>query len=127
MANSHGSQPHAHSVEDVKKHVKVYILIFLALLAGTIITVSMYYVHFNSMTLTITIALFIATVKALLVAGFFMHLISERKAIYSTLAVTGFFFAAMLYLFVLSRHSVPAGTEFTPTKYVPIPMANTGK
>ena len=84
----------------------------------------MYYVHFNSMALTITIALFIASVKALLVAGFFMHLISEKKAIYSTLAVTGFFFAAMLYLFLWSRVSVPAGTEYTRTKYTPIPMAS---
>jgi len=134
MANSHASHgtpadthAHAHSAEEVKKHVKVYITIFLALLAGTVATVGMYYVHFNSMALTITIALFIASVKALLVAGFFMHLISEKKAIYSTLAVTGFFLAAMLYLFLWSRASVPAGTEYTRSKYVPIPMSGAGR
>ena len=131
MANSHSSHApahaHAHSPEEVKKHVKVYITIFLALLVGTVVTVSMYYVHFNSMTITITIALFIATVKALLVAGFFMHLISEKKAIYSTLAVTIFFFAAMMYLILWSRGQVPRGTEYLPTKQVPHPMATTGK
>jgi len=137
MANAHGSHAHthaaahggghAHSAEEVKKHVKVYIAIFVALLLGTALTVGLYYVHFNSMAVTITIALFVASVKATLVACYFMHLISERKAIYSTLAITGFFFAAMLYLFIWSRHSVPAGTEYTPTKYTPIPMSNQGK
>jgi hypothetical protein len=32
------------------------------------------------------------------VAGFFMHLISERKMIYCVLAFTGFFFAALMFL-----------------------------
>src|SRR5205814_73233 len=75
--------------QHIAKHVKVYITVFIALLAGTLLTVTMYYLHFNSVAVTIAIALFIATVKASLVAGFFMHLVSERKVIYaigSTLA-----------------------------------------
>ena len=113
------SDSHAH---DIKKHVKIYLLVFGALLLGTVLTVGMYYVHFSSMTTTITVALFIATVKALLVAGFFMHLISEKKAIYSTLAVTLFFFAAMMYLIIWGKNQVPRGTEFFSTKQVPYPM-----
>jgi cytochrome c oxidase subunit 4 len=131
MAHAHSTHSHgtasAHSVEDIKKHRKVYVLVFVSLLVGTVLTVSMYYIHFSSMTVTVTIALFIATVKALLVAGFFMHLISERKAIYSTLAVTLFFFAAMMYLIVWSRGEVPAGSEYTPTKYVPNPIVSITK
>ena len=69
--------------QHVARHVKVYITVFIALLAGTLLTVTMYYLHFNSVAVTVTIALFIATVKASLVAGFFMHLVSERKAIYA--------------------------------------------
>jgi len=118
------SDSHAH---DIAKHKKIYILVFLALLVGTILTVGMYSVHFESMAVTITIALFIATVKALLVAGFFMHLISEKKAIYSTLAITLVFFAAMMYLIVWARDQVPAGTEFFSTKHVPYPMHSTTK
>ena len=113
------SDAHAH---DIKKHVKVYILVFMALLVGTVITVGLYYVHFESMAVTIAVALFIASVKALLVAGYFMHLISEKKAIYSTLAITLFFFAGMMYLTVWSRNQVPRGTEFFSTKHVPYPM-----
>jgi hypothetical protein len=36
------------------------------------------------------------------VAGFFMHLISEKKMIYAVLACTGFFFLALMYLTLLS-------------------------
>lgn len=118
------SDTHAH---DIKKHVKVYILVFAALLFGTVLTVAMYYVHFENMTTTITVALFIATVKALLVAGFFMHLISEKRAIYSTLAVTIFFFVGLMFLTVWAKNEVPRGTEFFSTKHVPYPMNSIGK
>jgi cytochrome c oxidase subunit 4 len=126
MSDAYSTHSHAatsaHSVEEIKKHRNIYLLVFGSLLVGTFLTVIMYSVHFANMTTTITIALFIATVKALLVAGFFMHLISEKKAIYSTLAVTLFFFAALMYLLVWSRGQVPEGAEYMPTKYVPNPM-----
>ena len=109
----------SHSHEAIKKHRKIYIGVFLALLIGTAITVGMYYVHFESMTRTVTIALVIATIKASLVAAFFMHLSNERKAIYSMLLVTVFFFAAMMYLFIHARTDVPLETEFPAAKYVP--------
>lgn len=112
----------AHSHADIQKHKKTYIAIFLALLVGTVLTVSMYYVYFDSMAMTVAVALLIATVKALLVAGFFMHLLSEKKAIYSTLAVTFCFLAVMLFLFIWSRGAFPSGTEYFATKEIPIPM-----
>jgi cytochrome c oxidase subunit 4 len=117
------SDAHAH---DIKKHVKIYLLVFGALLLGTFLTVFMYSVHFSSMAVTITIALFIATVKASLVAGFFMHLISEKKAIYAMMAATVFFFAAMMYLVVWSRAQVPRGAEYPTSKHVPHPAENIG-
>src|SRR5687767_3090724 len=104
-----GADTHAH---DVSKHVRVYIIVFIALLVGTVLTVGMYSVHFDSMAVTVSVALFIATVKAFLVAGFFMHLLSEKKTIYAVLAVTVFFFAAMMYLIVWHRDEVPRGTMY---------------
>src|SRR6266566_1015242 len=98
--------------QHVARHVKVYITVFIALLAGTLLTVTMYYLHFNSVAVTVTIALFIATVKASLVAGFFMHLISEKKAIYAILLATVFFFAGMMYLTVWARGEMPKGTRY---------------
>src|ERR1044072_7518704 len=97
--------------QHIAKHVKVYITVFVALLIGTVITVGMYYFHFNSVAVTITIALFIATVKASLVAGFFMHLVSERKAIYAILAFTAFFFAGLMALTIWATHATPDTTQ----------------
>ena len=111
----------AHSPAEIKKHVRTYWLIFFALLVGTVITVWLNYLHFESVALTVGIALFVASIKAFLVAGFFMHLMSEKKAIYMMLAVTVFFFAAMMYLFVWSRGQLPRGGEYIPSKYVPHP------
>ena len=132
-SHGHGHAPaHAHAAghdhgHDHAKHKKIYLAVFAALIFGTILTVFMYSVHFDSVAVTVTVALFIATVKALLVAGFFMHLISEKKAVYSTLAVTLFFFAAMLYLIVWAKDQVPKGTEFFSTKHVPYPMVTKPK
>jgi len=114
MAHSHStSAAKAHSHDhDVSKHVKIYVAVFVALLVGTIITVWLNYLHFDNVALTVSIALFVATVKAFLVAGFFMHLISEKKAIYAILLSTVFFFAAMMYLLVWSRGQLPLGSRY---------------
>lgn len=106
------SDSHSH---DISKHVKIYITVFVALLVGTFITVALNYMHFDSVALTVSIALFVATIKAALVAGFFMHLISERKAIYAILIATVFFFAAMMYLTVWARDQTPRGTAYIMT------------
>jgi cytochrome c oxidase subunit 4 len=114
----------AHSHEDIKKHVRTYIVIFVALLVGTIVTVWLNTIHFGAFWITVAVALFVATIKASLVAGFFMHLISERKAIYAMLATTVFFFAALMYLLVWSRGQVPRGSEYIPAREVPVPAAH---
>ena len=77
-------------------------LVFVALIIGTIITVAVNYLHFKSVALTVAIALLIATIKAFLVAGYFMHLISERKMIYGILTATAFFFAGLMFLTIWS-------------------------
>ena len=115
QSHSHrpGGHAHdAHDAHDVSKHVRTYIFVFVALLIGTVLTVGMYYVHIPSVAWTIIIALFIATVKAFLVAGFFMHLISEKKTIYAVLAATVFFFAGMMFLIIWHRDEVPRGTMY---------------
>lgn len=89
-------------------HVRPYVIVFLALLVGTGLTVWASYIHFGSNAMNIAIALLIASVKASLVAGYFMHLISERKLIYSVLISTGFFFAGLMALTLWASHDYPA-------------------
>ena len=95
---------HAHDI-DIKSHVRKYVVVFVALLALTFITVTVSYLHLE-IGLAITVALIIATIKGSLVASYFMHLISERKAIYATLLLTLVFFIALMWLPIFA-HSNP--------------------
>lgn len=92
---------------DVSKDVRKYIGVFVALLVGTIVTVLASYIHFGSIKMNIAIALFIACIKAGLVAGYFMHLLSERKAIYAILIATVFFFIGLMALTVSAHFDIP--------------------
>lgn len=80
----------AHTAEEIQKHVKIYMMVFAALAGLTLVTVAISYLDLT-LTHAIIVALFVACVKASLVAAFFMHLISERKLIFLILAFTIFF------------------------------------
>ncbi|MGD1083183.1 MAG: cytochrome C oxidase subunit IV family protein [Verrucomicrobiota bacterium] len=107
--NEHSSE-HAvaaaepHSVEDAKRHMRTYAIVGVALMIGTAMTVWASYADFGSRKINIVVALAIAITKGSLVAGFFMHLISEKKMIYSVMACTVFFFGALMFLTLWSMH-----------------------
>ena len=82
---------------DIDKHVRVYITVFVALMVLTIVTVAISRLHL-SVPIAVSVALFVAIIKGSLVACYFMHLISEKKVIYAVLALTAFFFVALLAL-----------------------------
>lgn len=113
MSHDHSSSKSAaaHDDHDVSKHVRSYLLIGLFLLIGTALTVWAAQIHFGSHAMNIAIGLLIATVKASLVALFFMHLISERSAIYMFLGVTVFFFTGLMVLTLWASHDLPLGAE----------------
>jgi cytochrome c oxidase subunit 4 len=102
LESAHGSE----SPEEFKKHLGKYYAVFVALLCLTAITVGVSYLKLNR-PLAITVALIIATVKAGLVAGIFMHLISEKKVIFAVLILTALFFALVLFLpsFTVYEHT----------------------
>lgn len=95
--HSHGAA-HGHGHHDVSKEVRKYLLVFGALIIGTILTVAVSYVELHPHWKNIAIGLVIATVKAGLVAAFFMHLIDERKLVYGVLGATVFFFVGLMYI-----------------------------
>jgi cytochrome c oxidase subunit IV len=82
---------------DIDRHVRIYVTVFVALMALTIITVGISYLHLP-VPMAVTVALLVATVKGSLVACYFMHLISEKKLIFAVLVVTAIFFVALLAL-----------------------------
>jgi cytochrome c oxidase subunit 4 len=87
-----------------------YLFVYFALLAGTVLTVWASYIHFGSREINIAVALLIACVKASLVAGYFMHLISEKKMIYSVLGFTAVFFVGLMFLTLWANADPPAFT-----------------
>jgi cytochrome c oxidase subunit 4 len=99
--SDHAAMASDHAV-DIDKHVRVYIIVFVALMALTLITVAVSYLDLPPAQ-AITVALFIAIIKGSLVACYFMHLISERKLIYAVLAITAFKFVALLFLPVFTH------------------------
>jgi len=88
---------------DIDKQVRIYITVFVSLMALTIITVAIARLDLP-IHLAVTVALFVAIVKGSLVACYFMHLIAEKKLIYAVLALTAFFFVALLALPVITHH-----------------------
>jgi cytochrome c oxidase subunit IV len=89
------------------QHVRRYLYVFYALIFGTLITVGASYIPFGNHAINIAVALVIACGKASLVAGFFMHLISERKLIYGLLAFTACFFLGLMFLTVSAFADLP--------------------
>lgn len=87
---------------EIKEATRKYIYVFIALLVGTVITVVASYIPFGNHALNVAVGLAIASAKAFLVAGYFMHLISERRLIYGLLIATGFFFLGLLLLISFS-------------------------
>jgi cytochrome c oxidase subunit 4 len=82
---------------DIKKHVRTYVMVFVALLALTIITVTISSLHLG-IAAAVAAALVIATMKGSLVASYFMHLISEKKVVYLALILTAVFLLALIVL-----------------------------
>jgi|TARA_B100000959_G_scaffold61048_1_gene64126 cytochrome c oxidase subunit 4 len=82
---------------DIQEHIKVYLTIFGALAVLTILTVMASYLDVSSSE-AIFLALTIATIKASLVAGYFMHLITEKQTIVWILILTFFFFLVLMLL-----------------------------
>lgn len=96
VTSDHVALTSEHAAE-IDRHVRVYITVFVALMALTIITVAVSYLDLP-VPMAIGVALFVATVKGSLVACYFMHLISEKRLIYAVLVITVITFAALLAL-----------------------------
>jgi cytochrome c oxidase subunit IV len=99
----------AHDTHDIQSHVKIYYMVFGALMVFTCITVGVSYLHL-SIPYAITVALIVATIKGSLVALFFMHLSNERRLIYYVLALTVVFFIFMMFVPLLTNTDKIPGT-----------------
>jgi cytochrome c oxidase subunit 4 len=97
--HQHGiHQPdHHNSPEQIKKEMRVYMAVFGGLMVLTATTVWACFGLKLPIQQAVVVALTIASLKGFLVAGFFMHLLSEKKVIYGILVLTVVFFAILLW------------------------------
>lgn len=88
--------------EEARKHIKVYLGVLGALAVLTVVTVSAAGLQ-TGIIVGVAIAMLIAVVKGSLVAGFFMHLLYDRKGwLYGLLVLCFVFFVVLMLLPVLS-------------------------
>jgi caa(3)-type oxidase subunit IV len=93
---------HSHSIEEVRRHTRTYLAIFGGLGILTIVTVVVGGFHM-AIYPALAAALAIAIVKGSLVAGWFMHLKTERPIIVQLLIATLLLLLFMFAIFVAAR------------------------
>lgn len=78
-----------------------YLIVFAVLVVATVTTVGVAVLHLRP-AVAVAAALAVASIKAALVALFFMHLARERRAISALVLVAGFLLVALIGLVVLT-------------------------
>ena len=89
------------SKEAIEHHIKIYINVFISLAVLTIVTVAVSYLEVSFIE-AFFIAITVATIKGSLVLCYFMHLISERQAIFWLLVTTLVAFMILLFIPLIS-------------------------
>jgi cytochrome c oxidase subunit 4 len=101
------SGPTTHAV-----NVRPYLMVFAMLLVLTVVTVAVASLNFSEGT-TVLVAVSIATLKASLVAMFFMHLKGEKPMVFWSLGLTAVLFAALFAFLLWSEGDHLFGTKFS--------------
>ena len=102
----------AHSADDIRAHVKIYLTVFGALMVLTLVTVAISYLKLT-VGQAVALAIIVATIKGSLVAMFFMHLKGEKPLIMWTLALTMSFLVVLFGLPLWTDSDRIIGTEAT--------------
>jgi cytochrome c oxidase subunit 4 len=109
---------HTEHAVDTRAEARKYLLTLVALLILTAITVGASYIQFGSA--NVVIALTIATIKAIIVALIFMHLLHD-KPVNAVIAVAGFIFLGIFLLFDFL--DIGSRTDPQPINFHPLPTA----
>jgi uncharacterized membrane protein (UPF0136 family) len=104
------SQSHEHPV-DFNNYVRRCIYIFISILCAVSLMIWISYLpeHYT-WAAKVGMILGVAAANAFVVAGFLMHLISEKKMIYAVLSFTVFFVIGLFALTLYAMQDFPAGT-----------------
>jgi caa(3)-type oxidase subunit IV len=95
---------------DFKTYLRRCAYVFVAVVCTTSLMIFASFLPHYGWTAKVAMILAIACVNAFVVAGFLMHLLSEKKLIYTVLVFTVFFFIGLMGLTIWAMHDFPAGT-----------------
>ncbi|HXR47999.1 MAG TPA: hypothetical protein VN784_11230 [Candidatus Limnocylindrales bacterium] len=106
------SELHEHPV-DFNNYLRRCLFIFIAIVCATSLMIWISYLpeHY-SWAEKVAMILAVAGANAFVVAGFLMHLISEKKMIYTLLVFTVFFVLGLFVLTICATQDFPTGTTF---------------
>jgi heme/copper-type cytochrome/quinol oxidase subunit 4 len=104
------AEAHEHPV-DFNSYLRRCVFIFIAILCATslMIWISFLPEHY-SWAAKVAMILAVAAANAFVVAGFLMHLLTEKKMIYTVLAFTVFFVIGLFALTLYAMKDFPPGT-----------------
>ncbi len=95
----------------LQSYIRLCGVVFLVVLCTTSAMIATSFAHIgDGWTLKVALILAIAVVNAFLVAGYLMHLLSEKKLIYTVLVFTLFFFIGLMGLTMWAMNDFPTGT-----------------
>jgi caa(3)-type oxidase subunit IV len=95
----------------LNSYVRLCGVVFVIVLCTTSAMIATSFAHLgDGWTLKVALILAIAVVNAFLVAGYLMHLLSEKKLIYGVLIFTVLFFIGLMGLTMWAMSDFPTGT-----------------
>jgi caa(3)-type oxidase subunit IV len=98
---------------NLKSYIRLCAIVFGVVLLTTSAMIATSFAHIgdaNSWTLKVALILTIAVINAFLVAGYLMHLLSEKKLVYTVLMFTVGFFIGLMGLTLWAMSDFPTGT-----------------
>ena len=95
----------------LSSYYRLCAVVLLAVICTTSLMIFTSFAHIGEgWTLKLTLILAIAVVNAFLVAGYLMHLLSEKKLVYTILSFTVVFGIGLMGLTIWATNGFPPGT-----------------
>ena len=94
----------------MQSQIKLCAMVFTVVLVATALMIWASFLPHYSWPAKVSVILTIAAVNAFFVAGFLMHLLSEKKLVYTVLSFTVFFVIGLAGLTLWAMTDFPMGT-----------------
>jgi hypothetical protein len=95
---------------DFNSYVRTCAMVLCVVIAASAMMIWISFLPHYGWPLKVTLILAVAVVNAFFVAGFLMHLLSEKKLVYTVLMFTVGFFIGLMGLTLWAMNDFPTGT-----------------